>query len=112
MGDHLMFLNDPDLIVKNALDLRTYLESDDQRTVGLFLQSFIEKVVVHSKTNGTIYWSIPLPSDGPNPAVTQDSCFPSGRSNESYLLGTLVPTSKRANGGITPCMIISWALAI
>ena len=48
MGDHLMFLNDPDLIVRNALDLRTYLESDDQHTVGLFLKSFIEKVVVHS----------------------------------------------------------------
>ena len=27
MGDHLMFLNNPDLIVRNALDIRTYLES-------------------------------------------------------------------------------------
>ena len=29
-GDHLMFPNDPDLIVRNALDLRTYLESGDE----------------------------------------------------------------------------------
>ena len=31
MGDHLMFLNNPDLIVRNALDFRTYLESDDEQ---------------------------------------------------------------------------------
>lgn len=94
MGDHLIFLNDPDLIVRNALDLRTYLESDDQHTVGLFLKSFIEKVVVHSKTDGTIYWSIPLPSDGPSPSTTQEIHFPDRRGNKSYPLETLMGTRR------------------
>ena len=49
-GDHLMFLNDPDLIVRNALDLRTYLESGDEQTAGVFVQSFVNNVVIHNKS--------------------------------------------------------------
>ena len=96
MGDHLLFLNDPDRIVKNALDLRTYLESDDPHTVGLLLKSFIEKVVIHSKTDGTIHWTIPLPGDAPDPTKTQGIQLPSSRGSNSYPLGSLVPNCRWA----------------
>ena len=81
-GDHLMFLNDPDLIVRNALDLRTYLESGDEQTAGVFVQSFVNKVVIHNKIDGTIYYSIPLPSDGPDPSATQEIRFSRRRDNK------------------------------
>ena len=82
MGDHLMFLNDPDLIVRNALDLRTYLESADEQTARVFVQSFVNKVVIHNKIDGTIYYSIPLPSDGPDPSATQEIRFSLRRDNK------------------------------
>ncbi len=82
MGDHLMFLNDPDLIVRNALDLRTYLESGDEQTARVLVQSFVNKVVIHNKIDGTIYYSIPLPSDGPDPTATQEIQFSRSRDNK------------------------------
>ena len=82
MGDHLMFLNNPDLIVRNALDIRTYLESDDEQTARVLVQSFVNKVVIHNKIDGTIYYSIPLPSDGPDPTATQEIQFSRGRDNK------------------------------
>ena len=81
-GDHLMFLNDPDLIVRNALDLRTYLESGDEQTARVLVQSFVNKVVIHNKIDGTIYYSIPLPSDGPDPTATQEIQFSRSRDNK------------------------------
>ena len=82
MGDHLMFLNNPDLIVRNALDLRTYLESGDEQTARVLVQSFVNKVVIHNKIDGTIYYSIPLPSDGPDPTATQEIQFSRSRDNK------------------------------
>jgi hypothetical protein len=82
MGDHLMFLNNPDLIVRNALDFRTYLESDDEQTARVFVQSFVKKVVIHGKTDGTIYYSVPLPSDSPGPAATQEIRFSQQRDDK------------------------------
>ena len=96
MGDHLLFLNDPDRIVKNALDLRTYLESEDPRMVGLLLECFIEKVVVHNKTDGTIHWTIPLPSDAPDPPNTQGIQLSGNGGSKSYPLGQLVPNCRWA----------------
>ena len=63
MGDHLDFLNRPELIISNALDVRTYLESDDPQIVRNFLGSFIKKVTIDNQWKGTIYYTIPLPSD-------------------------------------------------
>ena len=65
MGDHLDFLNRPELIISNALDVRTYLESDDPQTVRNFLRSFIKKVTINNQWQGTIYYTIPLPSETP-----------------------------------------------
>lgn len=95
-GDHLMFLNDPERIIKNALDLRTYLHSDDQHTVGLLLESFIEKVVLNGKTDGTIFWGVPLPNSGPSPATTQEIRFSDRGANKSYPLDMLVPARRGA----------------
>ncbi|MCY4558436.1 MAG: recombinase family protein [Chloroflexi bacterium] len=63
MGDHLDFLNQPERIISNALDIRTYLESDDRQTVRNLLQSFIQKVTIDNEWRGTIYYTVPLPSD-------------------------------------------------
>ena len=96
-GDHLMFLNDPDLIVRNALYLRTYLESGDEQTARVFVQSFVNKVVIHNKIDGTIYYSIPLPSDGPDPSATQEIRFSRRRDNK------ICPLDGQA--GILPCQV-------
>ena len=40
--DHLEFLNNPERIVSCALDLRTYIESDDPETVRMFILSFVK----------------------------------------------------------------------
>ena len=96
LSDHLTFLNDPQLIIENALDLRTYLESDDEQTARNFLNTFIAKVVIHGKNDGTIHWSVPLPSDGPNPASTRKIRFHRTRGSESYPLDMQMPNCRWA----------------
>ena len=88
MGEHLMFLNEPELIISNALDMRTYLESDDEQTARRFLQSFIQKVTINEKGEGTITYSVPLPSDGPDSEPQTETVRLEKRgSDESCLLG-------------------------
>ena len=58
--DQLEFLNNPERIIACALDLRTYIESDDPEIARTFILSFVKKVVVLKK-QATIHYTIPLP---------------------------------------------------
>ncbi len=70
--DQLEFLNNPERIVACALDMRTYIESEDPEIARMFILSFINKVVVQGK-QAIIHYRIPLPRDpkgNPNPTET------------------------------------------
>ena len=70
--DQLEFLNHPEMIIACALDLRTYIESEDPEIARTFILSFVEKVVVLGE-QGIIHYKIPMPRDptgNPNPTET------------------------------------------
>ena len=58
--DQLEFLNNPERIIACALDLRTYIESEDPEIARTFILSFVKKVVVLKK-QATIHYTIPVP---------------------------------------------------
>ena len=67
--DQLQFLNAPEKIIAHALDLRTYIESEDPEIARTFILSFIKNVVVLGN-EATIHYGIPMPRDptgNPNP---------------------------------------------
>ena len=67
--DQLEFLNAPERIIACALDLRTYIESEDPEIARTFILSFIKNVVVLGN-EATIHYGIPMPRDptgNPNP---------------------------------------------
>lgn len=59
----LVFLNDPDRIIENALSLRTYLESENQHSVKEMLKSIIKKGSIANRVV-TLDYLIPLPKNG------------------------------------------------
>ena len=70
--DQLEFLNNPERIIACALDLRTFIESEDPEIARTFILSFIKEVVVLG-THATIQYSVPLPrapKGDPNPTET------------------------------------------
>ena len=67
--DQLQFLNAPERIIACALDLRTYIESEDPEIARTFILSFIKNVAVLGN-EATIHYAIPMPRDptgNPNP---------------------------------------------
>ena len=60
LEDKLVFINDQDRIVENALDLRTYLESEDPHDLTEMLNSLIRKVSIVNRV-ATLEYSVPLP---------------------------------------------------
>ena len=91
MGDHLDFLNQPERIISNALDIRTYLESEDRQTVRNLLESFVQKVTIDKEWRGNIYYTVPLPSDSAAAVsnVQGVSFEKKGREKNKCLLETL-----------------------
>lgn len=87
LGEHLLFLNDPERIISNALDMRTYLESDDEQTARRFLRSFVQKVILNENGEGTIYYSVPLPSDSPDSEPRVETVPLEANRDQSCLLG-------------------------
>ena len=63
LREKLAFVNEPDRIVENALNLRTYLESDDQHSVRQMLKSLISKVSIVNRV-ATLAYAVPLPRHG------------------------------------------------
>ena len=62
LSGHLEFLNAPDRIVSCALDLRTYIESEDPEVARMFFLSFVKRVEVLG-TKAIIHHTMPLPND-------------------------------------------------
>ena len=60
LKDKLVFINDQERIVENALDLRTYLESEDPHDLTQMFNSLIRKVSILNRV-ATLYYSVPLP---------------------------------------------------
>ena len=86
--DQLEFLNAPERIIACALDLRTYIESEDPEIARTFILSFVKNVAVLGN-EATIHYGIPMPRDptgNPNPteAVSLNknakSCLPDTRT--------------------------------
>ena len=60
--DQLEFVNNAERIIACALDLRTYIESENPEIARMFILSFVQKVVV-KMPQATIQYRIPLPKD-------------------------------------------------
>ena len=70
--DQMQFLNNPERIVACALDLRTYIESEDPEIAKTFILSFIKKIVV-LENQATIHYTVPVPQNAkgePKPTDT------------------------------------------
>ena len=63
LKDKLAFVNEPDRIIENALNLRTYLNSDDEHSLKEMLSSLIRRVPVINRV-ATLEYTIPCPGTG------------------------------------------------
>lgn len=68
----LAFVNEPGRIIENALDRRTYLESDDQHSVREMLKSLIRKASILNRT-ATVEYTLPLPRNGTDEPIIRDT---------------------------------------
>ena len=95
--DQLEFLNNPERIIACALDLRTYIESEDPEIARMFILSFINKVVVQGK-QAIIHYRIPLPRDPKgNPNPTETVSLKKGAESKSCLSPARAGINRRAN---------------
>ena len=125
----LEFLNDPDRIIACALDLRTYIQSEDPEMARMFILSFVEKVVVLGD-QATIHYKIPIPR-GATPTdvinikknapkeswlssapVGMHPGWPSWTSTSTQIpraqgedVPLLTPTNKGPSAGTTPAVV-------
>ena len=64
-SDGLMaFVNDRDRIIKNALDMRTIIETAEPQIANQFIKLFVEKLVIKDHI-GTIHFKVPSLGEGP-----------------------------------------------
>ena len=68
LEDKLVFLNDPDKIIENALKIRTYLETENQHNVAQMMQSLIKKASILNRTV-TLEYKLPLPRNGTEESI-------------------------------------------
>ena len=97
---HLEFLNAPERIVSCALDLRTYIESEDPEVARMFILSFVKRVEVLG-TEANIHYTLPLPHDvtGENKTTDTVKMAKNGDRRESWLSPSPVP---KGEGAIPP----------
>ena len=96
---HLEFLNAPERIVSCALDLRTYIESEDPEVARMFILSFVKRVEVLG-TEANIHYTMPLPHDvtGENKTTDTVKMAKNGDRRESWLSPSPVPTARGLGG--------------
>ena len=89
---HLEFLNAPERIVSCALDLRTYIESEDPEVARMFFLSFVKRVEVLG-TKAIIHYTMPLPHDvtGENKTTDTVKMAKNGDRRESWLSPGPIP---------------------
>ena len=68
LEDKLVFLNDPDKIIENALKIRTYLETENQHNVAQMMQSLIREASILNRTV-TLEYKLPLPKNGTEESI-------------------------------------------
>ena len=92
---HLEFLNAPERIVSCALDLRTYIESEDPEVARMFILSFIKRVEVLG-TEANIHYTMPLPHDvtGENKTTDTVKMAKNGDRRESWLSPSPAPAGE------------------
>ena len=71
MKTRAAFVNTPEVIIANAMDKRTYLESKDPHTVKELVKLFINEITIIDRV-ATIEYRIPLPDDHGN-AIWSDT---------------------------------------
>ena len=86
LEDKLVFLNDPDRIIENAMKIRTYLETGNQHNVAQMMQSLIRKASILNGTV-TLEYTLPLPKNGTEESILieklkldKKSCLSVGRT--------------------------------
>ena len=72
LEEKLVFLNEPERIIANALTLRDKLESEDLHHVGQMLQSLIRKGSILNK-EVTLYYALPLPKNGTDAPIQTET---------------------------------------
>ena len=100
--DYFKVLTSPDRIVSCALDLRTYIESEDPEVARMFILSFVKRVEVLG-TEAIIHYKMPLPQDVTGGTKTTDTVkiAKNGDRQESWLSPT--PAGKDV-GRIARCI--------
>ena len=68
LEDKLVFLNDADRIIENAMKIRTYLETENQHNVTQMMQSLIRKASILNGTV-TLQYTLPLPKNGTEESI-------------------------------------------
>ena len=64
-SDGLMaYVNDRERIIKNALDMRTIIETAEPQIANQFIKLFVEKLVIKDHI-GTIHFKVPSLGEGP-----------------------------------------------
>ena len=68
MGDEATVLDDPELIVAYAKDVRTYLQSGNVKTVNAMCKQFI-RAIWFEPGHATVEYAIPIPDGTPSPGL-------------------------------------------
>ncbi len=88
VSETIAFATEPEAVIEAALDLRTYLESDDPSTAKKFLKGFIKRVDV-AEGVATVFYALPLPGTTETPAGYSTKI---PLDEEEILLDDCVPT--------------------
>ena len=73
-GDILDFISDPQRTIANALDLRTYLETEDPHDLKRMLNHLIQRVSIVEKVV-TVDYLIPLPKNGTGEPILSEEVY-------------------------------------
>ena len=71
LEEKLLFLNEPERIVENALNLRTYLDTEDHHSLKEMLNHLIRKVSIVNNV-ATVYYTVPLPRHGTKEPILKE----------------------------------------
>ena len=71
LQDKLVFVNERDRVIENALSLRTYLESEDPHSVKEMLKCLIKSASIVDRV-ATVVYRVPLPRDGTSEPALRD----------------------------------------
>ena len=93
LEEKLVFINDQERIVENALSLRTYLESEDPHDLTEMLNSLIRKVSIVNKV-ATLHYSVPLPRNQTADPILMERLNLDQKTCPSVPLTGMYPISK------------------